>query len=158
MLEMLDVTIRIGMQCTDLFIFRFVSLLCLRCYIYIYIYIYIYLYTAAQAEQRYKSKYKKVGVLHANTDSILSNVSSIVPSSKRKTRRRANDGNVRLYYPYWQYTDLYIHTYIYIYIWIDIFIYSYPTYLIKSIYLKRCFLAERGIYNIREYVLFIKKT
>ena len=62
MLEMLDVTIRIGMQCTDLFIFRFVSLLCLRCYIYIYIYIYVCVCVCVCV-------YK--GRCTANTDSIV---------------------------------------------------------------------------------------
>ena len=54
---------------------------------------------------RYKSKYKKVSVLPIWI--VKSNVSSIGPSSERK-KRRVNARNVRLYYPYWQYTDLFI--------------------------------------------------
>ena len=45
--------------------------------------------------------YKKVGVLPIRI--VWSNVSSIGPSSAR---------NVRLYYPYWQYTDLFIFRFV----------------------------------------------
>ena len=50
-----------------------------------------------------KPKYKKVGVLPVRI--VWSNVSSIGPSSERN--QRANARNVRPYYPYWQYTDLF---------------------------------------------------
>ena len=43
---------------------------------------------------------------------VQSNVSSIGPSSERKPlRRRANARNVRLNYPYWQYTDFDLYLY-----------------------------------------------
>ena len=54
---------------------------------------------------RYKSKYKKVGVLPIRI--VKSNVSSIGPSSERNTRQRANAQNVRLYYSYRLYTNLF---------------------------------------------------
>ena len=54
---------------------------------------------------RTKSKHEKVGVLPIRL--VQSNVSSIGPSSERN-RRKANARNVKLHYPYWQYTDLFI--------------------------------------------------
>ena len=56
----------------------------------------------------------KVGVLPIRI--AQSNVSSIGPSSEKKKKkkkssslwRRANARNVRLCYPYWQYTDLFV--------------------------------------------------
>ena len=55
----------------------------------------------------HKSKYKKGGVLPIRI--VKSNVSSIGPSSERN---RANARKVRLYYPYWQYTDLFIFRFV----------------------------------------------
>ena len=63
---------------------------------------------------------KKVGVLPIRI--VQSDVSSIGRSSERNQRekpslwRRANARNVRLYYPYWHYTNLFIFRFIYIYI------------------------------------------
>ena len=54
---------------------------------------------------RYKSKYKKVGVLPIRI--VKSNVSSIGPSSERNTWQRAYAQNVRLYYSYRLYTNLF---------------------------------------------------
>ena len=56
----------------------------------------------------YKSKYKKVGVLPIQI--VKSNVSSVGPSLERN--RSANVRNVRLYYPYRQYTDLFIFRFV----------------------------------------------
>ena len=53
---------------------------------------------------RYFSKYETVGVLPIWI--VKSNVSSVGSSSERN--RRANALNVRLYYPSWQYTNLFI--------------------------------------------------
>ena len=63
---------------------------------------------------RYKSKYKKVGVLPIRIEK--SNVWSIGSSSERNREQslwqRANARNVRLFYPYWQYTDLFIFRFV----------------------------------------------
>ena len=65
----------------------------------------------------YKSKYKMVGVLPIRI--VQSNVSRIGPSSERNRKhfsvslwRGANTRNVRLYYPHWQYTDLFIFRFV----------------------------------------------
>ena len=57
----------------------------------------------------YKLKYKKVGVLPIRV--VKSNVSSVGPPSV-SLRRRADARNVRLYYPYRQYTNLFIFRFV----------------------------------------------
>ena len=59
--------------------------------------LYVVMYTRENITGYYKSKYKKVGVQPVRI--VWSNVS---------LWRRANARNVRLYYPFWQYTNLFI--------------------------------------------------
>ena len=52
-------------------------------------------------------------------DSTLAQPYSTIRSMlrrQRETRRRANAGNVRLYYPYWQYTNFFIFRFHQLYI------------------------------------------
>ena len=66
-----------------------------------------------QSIYTYISRYKKVGVLTIRI--VKSNVQSVGPSSERNRvplQRRANAQNVRLYYPYWQYTNLFIFRFV----------------------------------------------